>query len=66
MSHSEPSTAHLRSHVRFSWHTPVGSRLVAASSYNHFVVNVEVAHEQQQVVEEELQWLMSNWKPQIE
>ncbi|KAI6226318.1 ATP-grasp domain-containing protein [Aphelenchoides fujianensis] len=65
-SHSEPSTAHLRSRVRFSWHTPVGSRLEAASSYNHFVVNAEVQHEEQRMVEEDLQWLMANWKPQIE
>jgi hypothetical protein len=60
-----PENAPVKSKVSFIWHVPVGAQLFQAKSYNHFAVSVQFEHESEDVVNEDLEYFLNCWSPEI-
>jgi hypothetical protein len=66
-SHSElPDDSPVKSNVKFDWLVPIGSELFKASSFNHFIVKVEIEHTNESLVKQDLGYFMDIWRPDID
>lgn len=65
-SHSElPENAPIKCKVEFDWKVPVGTKLFKASTFDHFVLSLELTHEDKKVVEEGLKYFLDVWRPDV-
>ncbi|KAI1703282.1 hypothetical protein DdX_15017 [Ditylenchus destructor] len=60
-----PARSPVTSKVEFNWNVPSKTRLCVAQSVAHFVVWARIRNADSDTLEEDLQWLMTNWRPDI-
>lgn len=61
-----PENAPIKSKVDFNWLVPIGSKFdCKGSNFNHFIVNVEITHDNKEIVDEDLKYFMDVWRPNI-
>lgn len=66
-SHNElPKNSQINSKTKFNWLIPVGTKLhFKGSNFNHFVLNVEITHDNRKIVDKDLEYFMNVWRPDI-
>ncbi|KAI1712921.1 hypothetical protein Ddc_12269 [Ditylenchus destructor] len=60
-----PARSPVTSKVELNWNVPSKTRLCVAQSVAHFVVWARIRNADSDSLEEDLQWLMTNWRPDI-